>query len=155
MNATVVQEQQVPESIVALCGFDDADYVDVFTSETVGTTRTPEQWARALIEEAAGLGGRIVFRGLLGLRLTRQRSPDHVGGWKIAGRGDGWIRLEAESWLLRAHIVVQVYEASVSAGTFLAYDRPIAKRIWTPASSFHRYAMPFLLRKAAASLAHP
>ena len=155
MSAAVVQLRQIPESIVALSGFDSTDYFDVFRVETEGTTRAPEQWARALLEDAAGIGGQFVFRGVLGLRLTGRRSPNHVGGWKIADRGDRWIRLEAVSWLLEAHIVVQVDEASVSVGTFLANARPIAKLIWTPMSTVHRQAMPFLLRKAARSQARP
>src|SRR5207247_1749306 len=72
---------------------------------------------------------------------------DYVGGWKIADRGDRWIRSEAGSWFMTAHIVVQVDDGQLSVATFVRYDRPIAALVWPPLSAGHRLAMPGLLRK--------
>jgi hypothetical protein len=89
-----------------------------------------------------------VWRVILGLRLAWQRSPEHVGGWKIASRGDSWITLEATSWFLSANIVLCVEAELLSVATIIRYDRPIAALIWPPVSIFHRQAMPGLLRQA-------
>ncbi|MGH7856074.1 MAG: hypothetical protein ACREQY_02000, partial [Candidatus Binatia bacterium] len=72
----------------------------------------------------------------------------HVGGWQIADRGDSWIRLEASSCFLTAHIVVKVDDGQVSVATFIRYDRPLASLVWRPLSAGHRLAMPGLLRDA-------
>lgn len=150
----VFEQPDVPETILSLSKLDRPDYVDLFavTTSEAGK-RSPEQWARDAIEDAVGLGGQFVWRVLLGLRLERRSSPDHVGGWKIAARGDRCIRLEAASWFLTAHIVVQVDDGQVSVATFIRYDRPIAALVWPPLSIGHRRAMPGLLRHAVRSQA--
>jgi hypothetical protein len=131
------------------------DYVDLFTITTDGAASgSPEQWARAAVEDAAGLAGQFVWRVLVGLRLERRPAPDCVGGWKVADRGDSWIRLEAASWFLTAHLVVRVDDGHVSVATFIRYDRPIAALVWPPLSAGHRLAMPGLLRHTKRTMRH-
>jgi hypothetical protein len=148
----VVQQSDIPDAIRPLSAVLEADYVDVFSMSTPGHAVSPEQWARAGIEDAAGVQGQFVWRVLLGLRLERRQSPSYVGGWKIADRGDDWLRLEAASWFLTAHIVVHVDERCLSIATLIHYDQPVAKAIWPPVSVGHRWAMPGLLRGALRSL---
>lgn len=148
----VVQQHNVPEAIRSLSTLASPDYVDLFTIATDGAAgRSPEQWARAAVE-AAGLAGQFVWRVLCGLRLERRPSPDYVGGWKIADRGDRWIRSEAASWFMTAHIVVQVDDGQLSVATFVRYERPIAALVWPPLSAGHRLAMPGLLRKTVRAM---
>ena len=145
---TVFQQPNVPKAIRSLSTLDSPDYVDLFTITTDGAAgRSPEQWARAGVEDAAGLAGQFVWRVLCGLRLRRRPSPDYIGGWKIADRGDNWIRLEAVSWFMTAHIVVQVEVGQLSLATFIRYDQPMAALVWPPLSAGHRLAMPGLLRQ--------
>jgi hypothetical protein len=145
---TVVQQHKVPEAINAIA-MAKPDYVDLFTATTSGSAeRSPEDWARALVEGAAGLSGQFVWRAVLGLRLEPRRSPDSVGGWRIADRGDSWLIVEASSWFLTAHVVLQIGDGQVSVATIVRYDRPIAALIWSPVSVIHRQAMPGLLRNA-------
>jgi hypothetical protein len=146
---TVTRQRNVPVAILSRSTLSPPDYVDLFTIATSGIASTsPEQWARAGLEGAAGQGGQFVWRVLLGLRLEKRSTPDHVAGWKIADRGDDWLRLEADSWFLTAHLVFQVDARQVSVATFIRYDRPIAAFIWPPLSAGHRRAMPGLLRHA-------
>jgi len=143
---TVFQERNVPEAIRSLSTLASPDYVDLFTvttSEAEGAS--PEQWARAAVE-AAGLGGQFVWRALCGLRLEWRPSPDNVGGWRIADRGDSWIRLEAASWFMTAHLVLEADDGHLSVATFIRYDQPIAALVWPPLSAGHRMLMPGLLR---------
>lgn len=151
---TAFQRDDVPETIRSLSTLAEPDYVDLFT---VTTSRardwSPEQWARAGIERAAGRAGQFVWRVLLGLRLESRPSREHVGGWRIAGRGDDWIRLEASSWFLTAYLVVHVDDGQMSVATFVRYDRPLAARVWPPMSAGHRRAMPGLLLRAVKEVA--
>ncbi|WP_031479788.1 hypothetical protein [Streptomyces bicolor] len=140
------RQQPVPERIRALSTITDPGYVDLFTMTGGIPDRSPEQWARALFEDAAGRAGQFVWRVLLGLRLTASR--DRVAGWQIAGRGADWIRLEARSWFLTGHLVVQADDEHVSLATFIRYDRPVAPRIWLPLAKKHRQLAPGLLRDA-------
>jgi hypothetical protein len=125
------------------------DYVDLFTAVTRGTTdKSAEDWARALLEDTpTGRSAPLLWR-LLGLRLGPTPSPDSVQGWKIADRGDDWIRIEATSWFMTAHAVVEVHDPQVSLALFIRYDRPIAAVIWPPVSVMHRRAVPVMLRQA-------
>jgi len=148
--ATVLQQCDVPEAIRSLSTMPSHDYVDAFTVTTSAAEDwSPEQWARAGVDFAAGLAGQFVWRAVLGLRLDRRSSADHVAGWKIVGRGDRVVVLEAASRLLTAQIAVSVGDGQVTVATFIRYDRPIAALVWAPLSVGHRRAVPGLLRQAA------
>src|SRR5262249_28321080 len=69
----------------------------------VATDHSAEEWARAILERApiSRRNARRFWR-LIGLRLGPPGSPDHVQGWRIAARHDGWMRLEAASFYLTA-----------------------------------------------------
>jgi len=143
---SVIQQRNIPEVILSLSGMDRPDYVDLFTVTTSGAAdASPEQWSRTAVEDVAGLGGQFIWRGVLGLRLTSRPWTERVGGWKVADRGEDWIRLEASSWLLTAHLVTRLDDGQLSVATFIRYDHPIAPLIWVPASAVHRRLMPGLL----------
>ena len=145
---SVIQQRTIPESILAVSGMDRADYIDVFTVTTNGAAEaTPEQWFRTALEDVAGRGGQFIWRGVLGLRLKSRPSPERVAGWRIGDRGEDWIRLEASSWFMTAHLVARLDDAILFAGTFIRYDLLIAPLIWVPASAVHRRLMPGLLIK--------
>jgi hypothetical protein len=96
----------IPESVRALGSLPEVDYADLFTLST-DTEATPEQWARAMFGDVPNLAELLIWRGLLGLRLGRGRSPATVAGWQIGERGEDWIRLEARparrgDWFSRA-----------------------------------------------------
>jgi hypothetical protein len=147
--STAVGVRNVPEAIRSLGALANPDYVDLYTVTTSeATEKSPEDWARAALEETpTGRSAPSLWR-LLGLRLGPRPSPDHVQGWKIADRGDNWIRLEAASWFMTAHAIVQVDERHVCVALFLRYDRPIAALVWPPVSIMHRQAVPAMLRQA-------
>jgi len=143
---SVIQQRTIPEAIRALSGMDRPDYIDVFTVTTNGAAdATPEQWFRTALEEVAGRAGQFIWRGVLGLRLKSRPSMERVAGSRIADRGEDWIRLEASSWFLTAHLVTRLDDGHLFAGTFIRYHRPIAPLIWVPMSAVHRRLMPGLL----------
>jgi hypothetical protein len=148
------QESTVPESVRALGSLTGIDYADLFTLHTRAEA-TPERWARAMFGNVPSPAERVIWRGLLGLRLARGRSPATVGGWRIGGRGADWIRLEAASGALSCNLVVQTGDGRVSLATFLHYERRLGRALWPPLSAIHRRLVPGVLRSAAARAARP
>jgi hypothetical protein len=146
---SVVGLGNIPEAIRCLDTLASPDYVDLFTATTGGATeKSAEEWARAMLEDTpTGRSAPFLWR-LLGLRLGPTPSPGCVQGWKIADRGEDWIRIETTSWFMTAHAVVQVDDGHVSLALFVRYDRPIAALIWPPVSVMHRRGVPVILRQA-------
>ncbi|GII04025.1 DUF2867 domain-containing protein [Planobispora takensis] len=147
-----VGTSNVPRSAHALSSLPDADYADRFTLLT-DMDASPERWARAMFGDVPGAAELLIWRGLLGLRLSSGRSPATVAGWRIGGRGDDWIRLEAASWFLSGNLLVQTAGGRVSLTTFLRYDRWPGHAVWPPLAVVHRLLVPRVLREAAARLA--
>src|SRR5260370_9904064 len=141
--STVVGLRNLPEAIRSLGALANPDYVDLYTvTASEATDKSPEGWARAALEETpTGRSAPSLWR-LLGLRLGPRPSPDYVQGWKIADRGDNWLRLGAASWFMTAHAVVHVAERHVCVALSLRYDRPIPALDWPPVSIIHRTAAP-------------
>jgi hypothetical protein len=151
---SAVGTHSIPESVRALSSLPDIDYADQFTLST-DADATPEQWARAMFGDVPSVAELLIWRGLLGLRLSRGRSPATVAGWQIGARGDHWIRLEAASWFLTGNFLVQTANGRVSLGTFLRYDQRLGRGLWPPLSAIHRRLIPGLLRDAAARIRAP
>jgi hypothetical protein len=153
--AHVSWKRDVPEAIQSLDTLDRADYADVFTAQTAGAMRrSPEQWMRALLDDpslsmrAVILGAVLVQRLVLGMPVGVQRTPESVHGWRIADRGDQWIRLEATSRLMTGHLILALSERQVSFATFVRYNTRRAAYIWPPVSRLHRQVGLFLMRHA-------
>jgi hypothetical protein len=144
----------IPGSVRALSSLPDIDYADQFTLCT-DADATPEQWARAMFGDVPSIAELLIWRGLLGLRLSPGRSPATVAGWQIGEHGEDWIRLEAASWVLTGNLLVQTADGRVSLGTFLHYDRRLGHGVWPPLSAIHRRLVPGLLRDAAARIRAP
>jgi hypothetical protein len=146
---STVGTENVPESVRALGSLTAIDYADLFTLRTL-TETSPERWARAMFGNVPSPAERLIWRGLLGLRLAPGRSAATVGGWRIGGRGADWIRLEVASALLTCNLVVKAADGQVSLATFLHYDRRLGRLLWPPLSALHRRLAPGVLRGAAA-----
>ncbi|PWU56094.1 hypothetical protein DLJ47_07565 [Micromonospora sp. S4605] len=146
---SAVGTHHIPASVRALSSLPSIDYADRFTLRTEADA-TPEQWARAMFGDVPSVAELLIWRGFLGLRLSRGRSADTVAGWRIDGRGDDWIRLQATSWFLTANLLVQTADERVALGTFLRYERRLGHGVWPPLSAIHRRLVPGVLRAAAA-----
>jgi hypothetical protein len=146
-----VGTRNIPEPVRMLSSLPEIDYADQFTLSTHAHA-TPEQWARAMFGDVPSVGELLIWRGLLGLRLSPSRSPATVAGWQIGDRGDDWIRLEAGSWFLAGNLLVHTADGRVSLGTFLHYRRRLGDSVWPPLSAIHRRLVPGVLRHAAARL---
>ncbi|WP_245239365.1 hypothetical protein [Streptomyces sp. MZ04] len=143
--------RRLPEPFCALSSLPVIDYVDRFAIAT-DAVASPERWARAMFGDVPSPAERFIWRGLLGIRLSRGRSPQTVAGWRIAERGEDWIRLEAASWFLTGNLLVQAADGRVALGTFLRYDRWLGRWLWPPLSAVHRRLVPGVLRDAEAKV---
>ncbi|AEV84724.1 hypothetical protein ACWT_3701 [Actinoplanes sp. SE50] len=143
-----VGTRKVSGRVRALSSLSAIDYADQFTLSTQ-VAATAEQWARAMFGDTPSVSAQLIWRGLLGLRLTRGRSTGTVAGWQITGHGEDWIRLQAASWFLSCNLIVQATDGQVSLGTFVRYDQRVGHGVWPPLSAIHRRLAPGLLRGAA------
>lgn len=154
-TSTVRWRREVPEAIRSLGALADSDYADIVTATVDETPTDPEQvvhttvnglprWLLLLIP--------FVQRAFLGLRLKLRPSPDRLLGWKIADRGENWIRIEAASWFLTGHVVMHVDEGRVSLASFIRYDRRLAAFVWPPVSLIHRQVALTLIRRGIRGL---
>ncbi|MGY1725339.1 hypothetical protein ACI79J_00055 [Geodermatophilus sp. SYSU D01062] len=134
-----------------VCSLPRIDYADRCTLVT-DVTATPERWARAMFGDVPSPGERFIWRGLLALRLDPRRSPDTVGGWRVGGRGEDWIRLETASRSLRANMVVQATGRRVTWTTCLSYERLQGRLLWPSLSAVHRRLVPRVLAAAGQRL---
>ncbi|MGC5016564.1 hypothetical protein ACLQ2R_37850 [Streptosporangium sp. DT93] len=150
----VVGTRDVPASVRALGSLSRVDYGDHFAL-SADAEATPEQWARAMFGNVPSAVETLLWRGFLGLRLDRRRSPDTVAGWRVGGRGEDWIRLEAASWFLTGNLLVRAAGGEVSLATLLRHDRPLGRVVWPPLSAVHRLLVPGVLRDAAAKVSTP
>ncbi len=145
---SAVGTTHVPGAVLALSSLTEIDYADEFTL-TTDVQATPEQWARAMFGDVPDAAERFIWSRLLGIRLTRGRSPETVTGWRIAERGEHWVRLEASSWFLTGNLVVRATDGRLSLATSIRYDRGLGRLVWPPLSAVHRRLAPGLLRDAA------
>ena len=117
-------------------------------------SRSAEQWARAIFEDAPRLVRSVIIAGWIGvlrLKLASRPSPTHVLGWTIVSATPGTVLLGVESPLLRAQLVVRVDEGSVIHATFVACHNRLGRALWAVAAPIHHLAIPYLLTRAASS----
>ena len=146
-----VGTQTLPEPVLRLSSLGRIDYGDWFSLMT-DVSATPEEWARAMFGNVPNATELFIWRGLMGFQVRRERSPDLVAGWPITSRSTTSIGLQTASWFIAGNLVVHVAERRVSLGTFLRYDRGLARLVWAPLSAVHRRVAPRLLGAAEASL---
>jgi hypothetical protein len=150
-TSTVRWRREVPEAIRSLGALANTDYADIVTATIDGTPAEPEQVIHATLKSMPrGLLFLIPFvqRVFLGLRLKLRPSPDRLLGWKISGRDENWIRIEAASWFLTGHVVMHVDEGRISFASFIRYDRRLAAFVWPPVSLIHRRVALALVRSS-------
>jgi hypothetical protein len=145
-------QREVPDAIRALGALENANYSDIVTvAADEALNGTPEHLIQAGLDGVPrGLLLFIPFvqRVFLGLRLNLRPSPDHLLGWTIAEREENWIRIEAASWFLTAHVVMHAGEERMSFASFIRYERWPAAFIWPPVSLIHRQVALALVRGA-------
>lgn len=153
-TSTVRWRREVPEAIRSLGALADSDYADIVTATVDETPTDPDQAVQAVLKNLPrGLALFVPFvqRVFFRLRLKLRPSTDHLLGWKIAERGENWIRIEAASWFLTGHVVMHADEGVLSFASFVRYDRRLAAFVWPPVSLVHRQVAIALVRSAVSA----
>jgi hypothetical protein len=122
-------------------------------SHPAADTRSPEQWARAVWEQAPRSARRFLLAGWrigLGLRLGPLDTPAHVLGWMLTSATGRAVVLDARSRWMTARNVVELHGTRVRWTTFVRFDRRPAGPLWSLAAPVHCVVIPYLLRRAAA-----
>ena len=145
---------EVASSITGMSTLSRVDYVDHFAiGHASEREATPQEWARMMFGATPDLIERLLWSGVLGLRLREGRSPDTVAGWSVNGRGEDWIRIAATGSACAGELVVRATGTTLGLTTLMRYDRSRARLIWRPTSAVHRRLAPTLLRQTLATAA--
>ncbi len=143
----------MPEDVRWLTTLADPNYTYACEVEsTAAGTRSAEQWARAVFEDAPQPLRSVIVLGWLvglGLRLAPRSSSSHVLGWTIVAHTPTAVVLAVDSFLLSAQLVVRVHESNVIHATFVRYERNAARGLWPTAALIHQRVIPYLLTRAA------
>jgi hypothetical protein len=146
------REIPVRDDVRTVSRFPATDYADSFEISVTTGTRTPEQWARAVFEDAPAAMRLFLTGGwrALGLRLGPPRSARHVLGWRIAAARPDAAVLEARSAMgITARLVLQAGASSLLFATFVRSDGLAGRVAWSAVAPLHRLIVPRLLAGAA------
>jgi Protein of unknown function (DUF2867) len=121
----------------------------------VADVRTPEEWARTILEDAPRLLRWLLVAGWrfgLGLQLTHRRSAPDLLGWQVAASTADAVTLAARSWLLSARNIIRCEHEQVTWITVVDFDGRAGQLLWSVAAPVHHATVPFLMARATRSL---
>ncbi len=143
----------VPPAARALSTLPHIDHADSFVVETDSAhDRTPEQWARAILEDAPIVTRKKLRCGwsALGLRLGSARSERFVLGWEVRRSTPDFVLLGARSRLgMPAELLVERQRHSLRFSTFVRQRNPVARAIWAGVERRHLEIVPALLAQVS------
>ena len=150
-----VREVAVPPAARALCTLAEVDYEDAFLVEVGQAQDRPEQWARALMEDAPILMRRVLAAAFFALRLQLGPARDDrfVLGWEVRRSTPDVALLGARSSLgLHAELLFKRQQGSLLFATFVQHENRLTRALWTGATPVHLWAARYLLGRAERSL---
>jgi hypothetical protein len=136
-----VRRIALPSSARALSTLCPIDYEDAFLVDVgpVGE-RTPEQWARAIFEDApiAVRAALVAGWSALGLRLGWRRSDRFVLGWPVRRSDPDFVLLAASSPLgLAAELLLTGHENRLLFATLVQKNNQLIRAVWTGVEPIH------------------
>jgi hypothetical protein len=133
--------------------FGSSDYATAFgVTRTSDDVRSPEEWIRAVFEDAPTAMRLLVqfgWRYVMWLQLASGSTPDHVLGWRITNATPEAISLDVHSPLVSAHKVLRIAGSRVLVTTFVRYKGLRGRAVWTAVTPIHHRTEPYLLGRAA------
>ena len=131
--------------ITSLSHIDYGDEVSVPTTQT----KSAEHWARRIFGDTPNVSQKSIWHGLLRFPLHATKSPNHIAGWKIAGRGGNWIGMENQSWFMSANLICRTKDDKLSLVLIVKYEHWFGRLWWPPLAVVHRAIVPRLLVETA------
>ncbi|MER5785903.1 DUF2867 domain-containing protein [Streptomyces mobaraensis] len=153
MTVPRARRVEVPQSLRKTEEFTDPHYASAYAIAVDDAhSRTPEQWARAAIEEApAALRFflRFGWTKVLGLRMgPKSGSAEHVLGWRITDSTPNTLTMDGHSGLFSAYNVVLTEDSTLVWATAQHFKGRGAGLLWGLARPVHQIAVPYLLRRS-------
>jgi hypothetical protein len=146
-----VAQISLPADARALSTLPRIDYEDAFLVSGA-VDRTPQQWVRAVIDDAPARVRARLFLGWLslGLRLGVPWSSRRVLGWRVARNEPDWLLLAANSWLgLRGELLFRREPGGLLFATLIQQTNPAARATWARVTDTHQHVVRSLLTHAA------
>jgi hypothetical protein len=141
----------VPPAARALSTLPRIDYADAFLVETGPRTRTPVQWARAMVEDAP-IAMRHALRPAwfaLGLKLGSARSDRTVRGWETRRSTEDFTLFGADSrYGMPAELLFKREDHTLLFATFVQHENAFARALWAAIAPGHRLVVRYLLEQA-------
>jgi hypothetical protein len=150
-SAPTVTQISLPADARALSTLPRIDYADAFIVSGA-IEHTPQQWVRAVIDDApTRVRGRLFMGWLaLGLRLGLPWSSHRVLGWRVARSEPGCMLLTANSWLgLRGELLFRREPQGLLFATLIQETNPAARAVWAKITDTHQQVVRSLLTHAA------
>jgi hypothetical protein len=152
-----VRQIAVPIAARALCSLARIDYADAFLLETgPGDDRTPEEWARAILEDAPTAVRSKLLLGwsAIGLKVANGHSARSVLGWDVRASGLEFVLLGADSRIgMPGELLFMPGRDALVFATFVQQNNPIARAVWAATESTHVPVVRDLLEQAGRRLA--
>ena len=151
-----VIETEVPAQVAALELLGHVDYSDAFSTRA-RTRRAPEGLLRDVLEGAPAWFLRtwstVIFKGVLGLRLDMEHSPDRIAGWQLVADDGHIVAIGFDSPRgAKARLFATVSGDTEIVGTLVQLDSRRAKLGWPIIRVGHRFFLPYLLRRSSARI---
>jgi hypothetical protein len=151
-----VRQVALPPAARGLCTLSRIDYADAFLVETGPTqSRTAEQWARAMMEDAPVTVRTTLQSGwaTIGLKVGRGRSGRTVLGWEVRGSTPDFVLLGADSRIgMPGELLFKRERCSVLFATFVQQDNLAARVVWAAAEPVHLRVVRDVLGQASRRL---
>ncbi len=150
-----VQQIDLPANVRGLSALPHLDYSDAFLLDvSASPDRTPEQWARRMIEGAPRADRLALLAGWssLGLKVNPMRSEPSVFGWELLHSGPAHARLGLDSRLgMPAELLFVRREQNLLFATLVRQKNPLARLLWSGIEARHQTVVASLLARAGRS----
>jgi hypothetical protein len=146
-----VTQISLPEDARALSNLPRIDYEDAF-AVAADPDHTPQQWVRAVVQDAPPRIRRRLWLGwtALGLKLGPPWASNRVLGWKVEHSDPVFVLLAADSWLgLRGRLLFRSEPDGLLFATFVQLANPAVRALWAAVTPRHQHVVRSLLTHAA------
>lgn len=132
------------------------DYADAFVLQTCpGQDRTPEEWARAVLEGASRTVRTKLLLGwsAIGLKVLDGRSDRSVLGWTVQKSGPAFVLLGADSRIgMPGDLLFKQQPGVLLFATFVQQDNSLARALWAATEPTHVRVVRQILGEASRRL---
>lgn len=144
----IVGADALPDEIREFSGLERIDFADQVIVAGV-PRRTAEEWARATIGIVHPVAATLIWRIGLSGQLDHRRSPDLIGGWRVAHSDEHRIRLDIPSPKMGLRLMLTTQDDRVALTTCVRFDNSRGKAAWKAIEPLHALGDPRLLASAA------